>query len=602
MRAEKLFKMDSVEIKSDEELISRDGKFTIEEAYQLFQNVPIEIAIYDIEGRYKYVNKHYIIAEDVRHEIIGKDDTYYFNKVGISLECAEKRNEYFRQAINEKRTIRFTERIYYTQNSKVRYYKRSYQPIFDGRDKNNLSGICLFGSDLTAVIHGQKELKYLAYHDKLTGLKNRDAFYEQLDQILLDLPRDTEKRLTAILFCDLDSFKLVNDSLGHDIGDLVLKEVAARLQDSLRKSDFVFRLGGDEFTVIIRHLRTEYETKTVASKIIKRLSEPYIIRKHRITYLSTSIGIVFIPNEGTDRETLVKKADTAMYDAKRKGKKQYQFFRDDMTEDSIRRLKIENNLQTLVREDIYEKECKILYQPIIEKRTNGDYKIIGSEALLRWSNLELGSVMPDTFIPIAEETNLITPMGDWIFYKTCKDIKPLIQKFDDNFYVSINLSARQLESSDIVQKLKNIIDMVGINPKNIQLELTETSYLTDQMEVVKNIEQLSKLGVKLAIDDFGVGFASLVYLHRVPASAIKIDRSFIKDVCISEKHKQLVKSIIDLGINLKKDVIAEGVEKEEHVTFLGSQNCNKFQGFFFSRPITLEKLTEFAPKKIIRGF
>jgi diguanylate cyclase (GGDEF)-like protein len=456
----------------------------------------------------------------------------------------------------------------------------------------------LFGSDLTAVIHGQQELKYLAYHDKLTGLRNRDAFYEQLDQILLDLPRDTERRLTAILFCDLDSFKLVNDTLGHDIGDLVLREVAGRLKDSLRKSDFVFRLGGDEFTIIVRHLKAEYEAKTVAEKILKKLSEPYLLRNHRITYLSTSIGIVFIPNEGTDRETLVKKADTAMYDAKKKGKNQFQFFKDDMTEDSFNRMKIENNLQTLVKNDIYDKECSILYQPIIEQNSDGKYKIIGSEALLRWTNPELGPMMPDSFIPVAEETNLITPMGDWIFHKTCKDIKPLIDKFDNDFYVSINLSARQLECASIVEKLKKIIEIVGINPKNVQLELTETSYLTDQVEVLKNIEQLSKLGIKLAIDDFGIGFASLVYLQRIPASTIKIDRSFIKHVCSSDKHKQLVKSIIDLGYNLNKEVIAEGVEKQEHVTFLGSQNCNKYQGFFFSRPITIDKLANYTQKDV----
>jgi EAL domain-containing protein (putative c-di-GMP-specific phosphodiesterase class I) len=354
--------------------------------------------------------------------------------------------------------------------------------------------------------------------------------------------------------------------------------------------------------VIIRHLKNEYEAKLVADKVISRLSEPYIIKNHKITYLSTSIGIVFIPREGTERATLVKKADMAMYDAKKKGKNQYQFFTEDMTDDSIKRMKIENNLQTLVKEDIYDKECSILYQPIIEKKDDGNFKIIGSEALLRWSNPELGTIGPATFIPIAEETNLINPMGDWIIQKTCKDIKPVIKKFDKNFYVSINLSAKQLESSNIVEKLQQIIRIVGINPKNIQLELTETSYLNDQFEVVQNIEQLSKLGVKLAIDDFGIGFASLVYLQRVPASTIKIDRSFIKHVCKSEKHKQLVKSIIDLGSNLKKEVIAEGVEKREHLDFLNSQNCFKYQGFFFSKPITLTELKTFLQKEVLSEF
>jgi EAL domain-containing protein (putative c-di-GMP-specific phosphodiesterase class I) len=292
----------------------------------------------------------------------------------------------------------------------------------------------------------------------------------------------------------------------------------------------------------------------------------------------------------------------AMYDAKKKGKNQYQFFTDDMTDDSIKRMKIENNLQTLVKDDIYDRECSILYQPIIEKKDDGNFKIIGSEALLRWSNPELGTIGPATFIPIAEETNLINPMGDWIIQKTCKDIKPVIKKFDKDFYVSINLSAKQLESSNIVEKLQQIIRIVGIDPKNIQLELTETSYLNDQFEVVQNIEQLSKLGVKLAIDDFGIGFASLVYLQRIPASTIKIDRSFIKHVCKSEKHKQIVKSIIDLGSNMKKEVIAEGVEKREHLDFLNSQNCFKYQGFLFSKPITLSELKAFLQNDVLSEF
>jgi len=576
-----------------------NGFLTLGEAFQLFHTVPMEIAIYDINGCYKYVNNYYAVDEEVRNAIIGKDDTYYFRLMGISLESIEKRKEYFNIVLNEKKTIRFTEKLYIPDKNRILYYKRIFQPIFERNTSSQISGICLFGSDLTAVIHGQQELKYLAYHDKLTGLRNRDAFYEQLDQILIDLPRDTENRITSILFCDMDSFKLVNDSLGHDVGDLVLKEVASRLQSNLRKSDFVFRLGGDEFTIILRHLRNEYEAKMVAEKIIKRLSEPYVIRNHRITYLSTSIGIVFLPREGTDRETLVKKADMAMYEAKKRGKNQYQFFKDDLTADSIKRMKIENNLQTLVKNDIYDKECNILYQPIIEKKENGDFKIIGSEALLRWSNSELGPLAPDTFIPIAEETNLISPMGDWILHKTCRDIKPLIQKYDSDFYVSINLSARQLELSSIVEKVGKIISLVGIDPANIQLELTETSYLNDQIEVIRNIEALSNLGVKLAIDDFGIGFASLVYLHKVPASTIKIDRSFIKHICSSEKHRQLVKSIINLGNNLNKDVIAEGVEKPEHLNFLHSLKCFKYQGFLFSKPLPLNKLQAYMEGKSI---
>jgi diguanylate cyclase (GGDEF)-like protein len=573
--------------------LSSDGVLDISEAFQLFQNVPVEIAIYDVDRKYRYVNNLYAVDEKLRAKIIGKDDAFYFRKIGINSDCVEKRQVNFSKALEQKRTIRFTEKLEFTHKKKVLYYKRSFQPIFSDTD-NKITGVCLYGSDLTAVIHGQQELKYLAFHDKLTGLKNRDGFYEQLDQIIIDLPRDTEKRFSAILFCDLDNFKLVNDSLGHDIGDMVLVEASKRIKNSLRKTDFVFRLGGDEFTVIIRHLHNHFEAGMVASKIIHNLSQPYRIRGHNITYLSTSVGIVLITEQAGDRETIVKKADTAMYESKRKGKNQFQFYTESMSEDSLNRLQIENNLQNMVRNNEFSKQLKMLYQPIIEQKDDGKFKIIGSEALLRWNSPELGRVLPGAFIGIAEETNLISSMGDWILQKVCKDIYPVTGENED-FYVSINLSAKQLKSEHIVEKIKRIIKLVKIRPENIQLELTETSYMEDEKEVSQRIAELRELGVRLAIDDFGIGFASLVYLQNIPASTIKIDRSFVRHVCSSKKDQQLVKSIIDMGINLEKDVVAEGVEKPEHLQFLGSQRCHKYQGYLFSRPLTLNDL-----KKILR--
>jgi diguanylate cyclase (GGDEF)-like protein len=444
---------------------------------------------------------------------------------------------------------------------------------------------------------GQKELKYLAYHDKLTSLRNRDAFYEQLDRIIYDLPRDSEKKITAVLFCDLDSFKLVNDSLGHDIGDLVLKEVSTRFAKLLRKSDHVFRLGGDEFTIITRHLNSIFDAGKIAEKIIKSLAKPYHIKDYHITYLTVSIGIVILPKAGPNRDEMIKNADTAMYHAKKNGKNQYQFFSQQMTEESVNRLKIENNLQTLVSDNSFERECEIHYQPIIENQTKNEYKVIGVEALIRWSSPELGWVLPDKFIPIAEETNLISPMGDWIFYKTCSDMHPFIQE-NKLFYVSINLSAIQLKSSRIVEKFKTIIETIGIRPQNIQLELTETSFLDEKYQVVQNIESLRNLGMRLAIDDFGIGFASLVYLQKIPASTIKIDRSFIKQVGSNSENERLLISIIQLGKNMQKEVVAEGVENPEQLNFLKKNKCFKYQGYLFGKPMKLESLESFLSKEI----
>ncbi|MGD9900861.1 MAG: putative bifunctional diguanylate cyclase/phosphodiesterase [Calditrichaceae bacterium] len=564
--------------------------------YMLLQKVPMEVAVYNSEGKYEFVNELYLVDAKLRKSILGKDDDYFFKLMGISSDSSLKRKENFARVLTEKKTIRFTEELYFHEKNKSLYYKRYYQPIFKDNESKEISHICFFGSNLTAVVLSQKELKYLAYHDKLTGLRNRDAFYEQLDQILLESERDAARSINAVLFCDLDNFKLVNDTLGHDIGDMVLKEAAKRMNDSLRKSDYVFRLGGDEFTVIARRLKQEFQASTVAERLIKNLSEPYFIKNHKITYLTPSIGIVFFPRDGKDRETLVKNADIAMYNAKKRGKNNYQFFSKDMTDKSMNRLKIENNLRTMVKDKTFDKQLKMVYQPIIEKKTNGDYKVVGSEALVRWQNPELGAVPPVSFIPIAEENNLINRLGDWIFNKTCQEFNSVIRKINPNLYVSINLSAKQLKSTNMIKSLERILKASDIDPKYIQLELTETSYLDDQKEVITNINELNRLGIKLAIDDFGIGFASLVYLHKIPATSIKIDRSFIQHIGTSEKNKELVKSIIVLGQNLNKEVIAEGVEEPEHLAFLGAQKCYKYQGYLFSKPLDLADFGKLVEK------
>jgi len=264
---------------------------------------------------------------------------------------------------------------------------------------------------------------------------------------------------------------------------------------------------------------------------------------------------------------------------------------------------IENNLKILVQDSNFDDECQILYQPIIETEEGGGYKVIGSEALLRWSNPELGSVLPEAFIPIAEESNLITRMGEWIFYKSCKDTAPLIKSMNRSFYVSVNLSAMQLKEPNIVEKIGNILKAAKMDPHNVQFELTETSFVEDRIEIKRNMLKLNNMGIRLAIDDFGIGFASLVYLQQIPASVIKIDKSFIQHLSTSREHRQLVKSIIHLSANLEKDVIAEGVEKPDQLEFLKKENCRKYQGFLFSKPIKIDELRTYLneePHKRIR--
>jgi diguanylate cyclase (GGDEF)-like protein len=553
----------------------------------------MELAVYDLDGKYRFVNHEYCPNSDIAREVIGQDDAYYFYRHDVNQDAIIKRRELFKKVLKEGKTIRFTEVLVSPKSNRTFYYKRFYQPIFSRKNNDDIEFIALFGSNITAIIHAQKELKFLAYHDKLTNLQNRDAFYEQVERVILEHDRDDSNKVTGILYCDLDNFKLVNDSLGHNIGDLVLLEAAHRIRSSIRRSDYVYRLGGDEFTVILRNLHHEFEAGKVADKIIRNVSQAFEIEGHHITYLTLSVGISIFPKDGCERELLVKKADTAMYNAKKKGKNKFQFFSSEMTDASVRRLELENNLMAMVRKNDYDNQLELLYQPIVEKKIDGNYKIIGTEALLRWLSPTLGPVLPDIFIPLAEENDLIEEIGDWVLYQTCKDFKKLSDKINYPLYVSINFSPKQLRSDRMISNVERIIKELDYNPANLQLELTETSYMDDEKEVTENLEKLKKLGIKLAIDDFGIGFASLVYLQKVPATTIKIDKSFIKYVCSSEKHKELVKSIILLGKNLKKDVIAEGVEAMEHLDFLHEQKCTKYQGFIFSKPLTIGEFEQF---------
>jgi len=566
--------------------ISRDQK-------EFYLNLPTEFAVFDLDGRYKFANSKYIPDQEKREDVIGKDDTVYFQIAGISDECIEKRKEMFERVLEEKRIIRFTEKLIFSEVNKTLYYKRSFHPVFKSGNQNTLSEIHMFGDNMTAVIHSQQELKYLAYHDKVTGLRNREAFYQELDQVIYESERKTDEKYSAVLFCDLDNFKLVNDTLGHDVGDQVLREVANRMRSSLRKSDFVFRLGGDEFTVLVKDLNQEYEAGYIGEKLIKNLAVPYHIGEHKINYLTVSVGIVLFPKDGVDRELLVKRADTAMYNAKNNGKNNFRYFSEAMTKQSLERLGLENNLRSVVREERFEDEFHVLYQPIIKKKRNGKFRIIGAEALLRWDNPELGSVSPNLFIPIAEKTDIIFHIGEWVLQKACKDLLALNQRISHTIYVSVNFSARQLKKPDIVLNVENIINDTGIDPKYLQLELTETAYLDKQVEIINRINQLEDMGFSIAIDDFGVGYASLVYLQKIPASTIKIDRSFIMDMHTSEEHEAFVKAILTLGRNLGKEIVAEGVDRMQHLDILSMQQCYKYQGYLFSKPLELNDLEEY---------
>lgn len=548
----------------------------------------MEIAIYSDKGEYLYMNHQYLAGSDEKASLIGKSDKDYFKLKGISIECAIERKLYFQDALDKKKTVQFTEKLNFEQNEKVLYFKRVFKPVLSNDGKRVLY-IVLFGSNLTAIILAQKELKYLSNFDKVTGLKNRQAFYQDLDRIILESTRSDPQRMAAVLFCGIDNFKMVNDSLGRAIGDLVLKEIADRMNGTLRATDYMFRLGSDEFTIIIQNIKNEYDAGQVAEKLIEEFAEPFVLGTHEINYLSLSIGIVIFPKDGETSEELVRNADAAMFNVKTREKNDFQFFSEDMTRITNDRLKIVRNLRSVINKNDYDNQFKLFYQPIIEKQQDGDYRIAGSEALIRWSSPELGQVAPTQFIPIAEESNLINQFGNWILEKSINDFLYISEKYQQDLYISVNLSAKQLRSPLLVKTMDKLIEHTGIDPKHLQLEITETSYMDDQSDTIDNMNSLTDMGCHFAIDDFGVGFASLVYLQKIPAKSIKIDRSFINSINEDSKNKELVKSIIQIGKNLNKDVIAEGVEEIDHLSFLEDNLCNKFQGYLFSKPVALDQ-------------
>lgn len=567
-----------------------------EEVRELFHDLPIEIALYNKEGYYEFVNKWYASDENIRNDLIGKDDGYFFNILGVEQDALKNRRGFFDKALKEKRIVGFTEKLFIPQQRRTLYYKRYFRPLYTNNETKEITHVLLIGNNLNAAVLGQKELRYLAFHDRLTGLKNRTAFQDQLEQIQNEWERYEDQRQLAVLFCDLDNFQFVNEELGHDIGDLLLKEVSDRLKQCIRKSDYVYRIDGDEFAVIVQNVEDEYGAGKIVEKINKYLSKPYQFNGNRLDSITTSIGIVLFPKDGKDIRSLVQNAETALYSAKRSGKNTFQFFSKARTEYSVKILKIEKKLNEMIKKSSYDDELKLLYQPLVVKNLN-DYRIFGSEVLVRWNNSELGEVRPETFIPVAEKTNLISNIGEWIFIRACHDYAKLLKKINSPLLLSVNFSAKQLRSRDMIQKIEDILRATDFDPRNLQLELTETSYLDDQPDVIQNIKALENMEIKMALDDFGVGYASLSYLHKVPADTIKIDRSFIKYIGTSPRHRELVNSIILLGRNLNKEVVAEGVERVEDLYLLNEHNCYKYQGYLFSEAITLEAMEKLMQRE-----
>ncbi len=429
----------------------------------------------------------------------------------------------------------------------------------------------------------EKRLYQLANFDPLTGLSNRHMFKEDLKRAIKSA---YEKNTSmALLFLDLDNFKIINDTLGHAMGDKLLIAASSRLKSLLDINSTIARLGGDEFVIIIKQIKDNETISNLATKIIQLLEKPFTFNEHEM-FIGTSIGISIYPQDAKDEHTLLSYADTAMYTAKSKGKNNYQFFTSQMHDEILER----HDIETKLHHAIENNELRIDYQPKVDINTQ---EIVGAEALLRWDQKELGQVSPSIFIPIAEESSLINEIGKWVITKVCEDVARLQHTFGNKLCISLNISSSQILHQNLPQLIKEHLEKNRISSSSIELEFTENMLIKQERKSQMVLKELEGMGIKLSIDDFGTGYSSLNYLKTLPIHALKIDKSFITDTPNCEGDCAIAKSIISLAHNLDLDVIAEGVETIEQLRFLKNNGCSVIQGFYFSKPLDINAFSAY---------
>lgn len=449
----------------------------------------------------------------------------------------------------------------------------------------NSDGVCTHYvgvfSDITLVKESQEKLDHLAHHDPLTGLPNRLLFNDRLSHAIQRAGRDP--RPLALLFIDLDRFKNVNDTLGHHIGDELLRQVAQALASKVRDGDTLARLGGDEFILLLEDSDGKYGAGVVADKLMSVFEQPFVVVAHEL-FVTASVGISIFPDDGDDLNMLIRNADVALYQAKAHGRNAYRFYSSEMTGEGIERLRLEN----MLRRSIEKTEVFLNYQPQINIETD---ELIGVEALVRWHHPELGLVPPVKFIPLAEDTGFINQLGKWVLFEACRQ---MVRWDDAGLFVpkiAVNLSVKQFERGSIVTMVSQILEETGLEAHRLQLEVTE-SVIMNTGDALSFIRGLSEIGVSLAIDDFGTGYSSLAYLKQMPVQTLKIDRSFIMDIGSDPNEEAIAIAIIQLGRSMQLSVVAEGVETQEQVDFLKREGCHFAQGYFYSRPVLPQDLLD----------
>ncbi|BBH22639.1 hypothetical protein Back11_39840 [Paenibacillus baekrokdamisoli] len=446
-------------------------------------------------------------------------------------------------------------------------------------EKGNITNYIGMFTDITERKQSEEHLKYLAHFDKLTGLPNRTLLSELVNEATVNAMKMNRK--LAVFFIDLDRFKMVNDSLGHNIGDSLLQLVAKRLSSVVRKGDIVSRLGGDEFIIVLQDLQEQEEAMMIANHLISHIKMPFWVEDNEL-YISASIGICMFPKHGGDFETLVKHADLAMYQAKIQNGG-HQFFNERIINTFLRKLDVENELRWAIAKN----QLTLYYQPQVSASTG---HLEGMEALIRWNHPRLGSVSPGEFIPIAEETGIIMDIGKWVLKEVCAQLNSWLSASLAVPAIAVNLSARQFLVPDLASSIGDIVRQTCCDPQHIVIEITESSSMNDIESVLPILHELKSIGFQIAIDDFGKGYSALGYMKQFPIDILKIDKSFVQELTSDSKSAVITKAIIDMSHGMNLRVIAEGVETQEQLKYLQAMNCDIVQGYFIDRPMPSEQL------------
>jgi diguanylate cyclase (GGDEF)-like protein/PAS domain S-box-containing protein len=540
----------------------------------------------DVRGKVTYLNA---AGESItgwsRDEAAGRPIAEVFRIVDGSTR--ETTQNPMTEAIRQDKTVGLTPNcMLIRRNGLEAAIEDSAAPIHDRRGQ--VTGAVMVFHDVSSARALSLRMAYLAQHDTLTDLPNRTLLNDRLNRAIVLAERHRQR--LAVLFLDVDRFKHINDSVGHVIGDRLLQSLAQRLLTCVRNSDTVSRQGGDEFVILLSEVTHAADAAVSAQKLLLALSEPHRVDQHDLE-VTVSIGIATYPDDGTDAETLLKRADFAMYHAKDSGRNNYQFFEPKMNVRAVERQSLENDL----RHAMERRELALHYQPKMNLHSGA---ITGIEALIRWHHPQRGLVLPAQFIPIAEECGFIVPIGQWVLRESCKQAKLWQDAGLPSTRVAINVSTVELRARDFLPGLRDILLETGLDPIHLELELTETFLMQDATSTAAVLRAINELGVRLTLDDFGTGYSSLSHLKRFPIRTLKIDQSFVRDVTTDADDASIVGAVINMGKSLHMHVVAEGVETPQQLAFLREQNCPEGQGYYFSRPVSAGEFTNYLGRSV----